>query len=95
MKSQMLRKIATTGLMASILSSGLALGAERPAARESAQPVARQKTERKETAFKSERTDSWLCNNVSVFFCSNLFPTVGSANSASATPAVPNRSRHD
>jgi len=80
--------------MASILSCGLALGAERPVAREAAQPAARQKTTQKEMSFKSERTDSWLCNNVSAFFCSNLFPTLGSSSSASTPPAaVPDRSR--
>jgi hypothetical protein len=93
MKTQLLRKIVTTGVMASILSCGLALGAERP--REAAQPAVRQKTTQKEMSFKSERTDSWLCNNVSAFFCSNLFPTLGSSSSsASATStAVPDRSR--
>ena len=80
--------------MASILSCGLALGAERPA-RETAQPAARQKTTHKEMSFKSERTDSWLCNNVSAFFCSNLFPTLGSSSggASSPLPAVPDRSR--
>ena len=69
MKSQALGKIVKTSLVASILFCGLALGAEKPA-RETAQPAARQKTTQKEMSFKSERTDSWLCNNVSAFFCS-------------------------
>ncbi len=95
MKSQALGKIVKTSLVASILSCGLALGAEKPA-RETAQPAARQKTTQKEMSFKSERTDSWLCNNVSAFFCSNLFPTLGSSNSSASSqlPAVPDRSRH-
>ena len=93
MKSQTLAKIVKTSVMASILSCGLALGAEKPA-REAAQPAARQNTTQKEMSFKSERTDSWLCNNVSAFFCSNLFPTLGSSSSASTTTAaVPDRSR--
>jgi hypothetical protein len=94
MKSQTLGKIVKTSVMASILSCGLALGAEKPA-RQAAQPAARQKTTQKEMSFKSERTDSWLCNNVSAFFCSNLFPTLGSSSSSASTPpaAVPDRSR--
>ncbi len=93
MKSQTLGKIVTTSVLAAILSCGLALGADKPA-RETAQPAARQKTTKKEMSFKSERTDSWLCNNVSAFFCTNLFPTLGSSSSASSQlPAVPDRSR--
>ena len=94
MKSQTLSKIVKTSVMASILTCGLALAAEKPA-RETAQPAARQKTTQKETSFKSERTDSWLCNNVSAFFCSNLFPTLGSSSSSASSqlPAVPDRSR--
>jgi hypothetical protein len=95
MRSQAVGKIVKTGVLTAILSCGLALGAEKPA-RETAQPAARQKTTRKEMSFKSERTDSWLCNNVSAFFCTNLFPTLGSSSSSSSSqlPAVPDRSRH-
>jgi hypothetical protein len=93
MRSQALGKIVETSVLAAILSCGLALGADKPA-RETAQRAARQKTTSKEMSFKSERTDSWLCNNVSAFFCSNLFPTLGSSSSASTPPAaVPDRSR--
>jgi hypothetical protein len=94
MKSQTLVKIVTTSVLAAILSCGLALGADKPA-RETAQPAARQKTTQKEMSFKSERTDSWLCNNVSAFFCTNLFPTLGSSGSSTSSqlPAVPDRSR--
>ena len=95
MRSQTLGKIVTTGVMASILSCAVALGAERPVAREAAQPAARQKTTEKDMSFKSDRTDSWLCNNVSAFFCSNLFPTLGSSSSSGSSPqpGVPDRSR--
>jgi hypothetical protein len=95
MRSQTLGKIVTTSLLAAILSCGLALGADKPA-RETAQPAARQKTTtKKEMSFKSEQTDSWLCNNVSAFFCANLFPTLGSSSSSASSqlPAVPDRSR--
>jgi hypothetical protein len=95
MKSQTLGKIVTTSVVAAILSCGLALGADKPA-RETAQPAARQKTTtKKEMSFKSEQTDSWLCNNVSAFFCTNLFPTLGSSSSSASSqlPAVPDRSR--
>jgi hypothetical protein len=92
MRSQTFGKIVQTSLLASILSCGLALGADKPA-REAAQPAARQKTTQKEMTFKSEQTDSWLCNNVSAFFCSNLFPTLEPSSSASTPPAVPDRSR--
>ncbi len=95
MKSQVLRKMVTVSVMASILSCGLALGTEKRTTRETAQPVARQTTVRKEVTFKSDRTDSWLCANVSAFFCSNLFPTLGSSNdnASTASAKVPDRSR--
>ncbi len=94
MKSQTLGKIVKTSALAAILSCGVALGADKPA-RETAQPAARQKTTKKEMSFKSERTDSWLCNNVSAFFCADLFPTLGSSSSSASSqlPAVPDRSR--
>jgi hypothetical protein len=94
MKSQTLGKIVTTSVLAAILSCGLALGADKPA-RETAQPAARQKTTKKEMSFKSEQTDSWLCNNVSAFFCTNLFPTLGSSSGSASSqlPDVPDRSR--
>jgi len=94
MKSQVLRKVVLTGLMASILSCGLALGDEKPAARQQAQPAAREKTVRKQMNFKTDKTDSWLCNYVSVFFCSDLFPTLSPSNNTAAAAAVPDRSRH-
>jgi hypothetical protein len=95
MKSQKLRKLMTAGLMASILSCALALGEERATPRPAAQPAAHPRTERRQVDFKTERTDSWLCAHVSVFFCSNLFPTLGSTNAnTSQTSSVPDRSRH-
>jgi hypothetical protein len=95
MRRKLFCKIVTTSVMASVLSCGLTIGAERPAAREAAQPAVRQKTTQKEMSFKSDRTDSWLCNNVSAFFCSNLFPTLGSSSSSApaTSTAVPDRSR--
>jgi hypothetical protein len=67
-----------------LLSMGIALpaaGAERtpvqPAERaeQAAQPAQQPRT----VPFQSEKTDSWLCNYVSPFFC-NLIPTVTVTN---------------
>jgi hypothetical protein len=103
MKSQALRKTLTVGAMAMLLSASIAVaGEDAPQARTdraAAHPAPRSQIARKNVSFQTERTDSWLCNHVSVFFCSNLFPTLGSSPTTNAPAAsalvVPDRSRHD
>jgi hypothetical protein len=89
-----------TGLVFSLLSAGVAMGAgaegnarmsriEKAAAVESRRAVSR-KTE----TFRTEKTDSWLCNYVSPFFCTNLFPTLPSSSSTPPqSPSTPPRGR--
>lgn len=50
---------------------------------------------RRVVAFETEKTDSWLCNYVSVFFCSDLIPPLntGSSTTNNAASRVPDRSR--
>ncbi|HEY3171565.1 MAG TPA: hypothetical protein VGK86_03220 [Thermoanaerobaculia bacterium] len=77
----------TAGLLGSALLAGVALGAEgrmqtqRPVATRSA-PVPHGRV----VGFKPERTDSWLCEYVSPFFCGYV-PTVTAAPQPSATTA--------
>lgn len=98
MKSQMLHRLLMLGLMLSVFCSSLALAEDRGrSVRAPAQPAARSQTTRKGVAFKTDRTDSWLCNHVSPFFCSDLFPTLTPSpdqSSSSTTYKVPDRSRH-
>ncbi len=100
MKSKAVSKGILAGLVFSLLSAGVSMGAVaegnvRMSRIERAATVTSRRSEsRRAESFRSEKTDSWLCNNVSAFFCSNLFPTLGSTSSASTTTtAVPDRSR--
>jgi hypothetical protein len=88
------RRAWNAAILASMLLAAPAFGAEsraRVAARgRSAQPAPQ-----KVVTFKTERTDSWLCNNVSVFFCTDLFPKLTTTQNGAGSPAslVPDRSR--
>jgi hypothetical protein len=88
-----------TGLVFSLLSAGVAMGAgaegnvrmsriEKAAAVDSRRAVSRT-TE----TFRTEKTDSWLCNYVSPFFCTNLFPTLSSSPTTPQSPSTPLRGR--
>ena len=84
------------GLVFSFLSTGVATasgagGNERMSRIErSVQTQQRVQTSRKAEAFRSEKTDSWLCNYVSAFFCS-VYPTL--TPEPQKSPA-PNRGRN-
>ncbi len=73
------------GVLGSVLFAGAVSGADgrmqpqrRPTGVRTAQAERARVVE-----FKSERTDSWLCENVSPFFCSYV-PSVASTQSASS-----------
>jgi hypothetical protein len=63
--------------------------------REKAHSATRQMATKASVQFQTEKTDSWLCLYVSPFFCSNLYPPLGSAsgNASTTTAVVPDRSR--
>ncbi len=48
---------------------------------------------RRVIAFQTARTDSWLCNYVSVFFCSDVIPQLNTTTPNELTSRVPDRSR--
>jgi hypothetical protein len=100
----MKRKTVLIGILAgfvfSLLSAGVAMGAgaegnvrmsriERAAAIES-----RRAESRKTETFRTEKTDSWLCNYVSPFFCTSLFPTLSSSPNTPKSPSTPARGRN-
>ena len=97
----MKRKTVSTGILAglvfSLLSAGVAMGAGaegnvRMSRIEKASAVdSRRAVSRKTETFRTEKTDSWLCNYVSPFFCTNLFPTL--TTSPSTPPSTPPRGR--
>ncbi len=82
-KGNRLKRSMAAGVLGSLLLAGVAFGSEsrmqsqrrvsnaRPAQAERGRVV----------EFKSERTDSWLCENVSPFFCTYV-PSVASSQSA-------------
>jgi hypothetical protein len=82
------RSIAA-GVLGSILFAGAAYGAENrmEAQRRVANARPAQAERGRVVDFKPERTDSWLCENVSPFFCTYV-PSV-----AASQPAASSRQR--
>lgn len=86
------------GLVFSFLSAGVAsaagaAGNERTSKIERAGQVEQRQTQtRKSDTFRSEKTDSWLCNYVSAFFCTNVYPTLTTAPEPPAS--APKRGRN-
>ncbi|HEX9149239.1 MAG TPA: hypothetical protein VF958_08775 [Thermoanaerobaculia bacterium] len=67
------------GLMSSVLFAGAAFGAEQRMTAKKSTASRRAATEGpRVVGFKEERTDSWLCEYVSPFFCSSI-PTAVTA----------------
>ncbi|MBC8647275.1 MAG: hypothetical protein H7X85_08940 [Thermoanaerobaculia bacterium] len=66
MRPSKLKRMMLTGAMVSLMSFSAAYGAERTSSRVS-RPNA-QETGRV-VPFRSDKTDSWMCNNVSSFWC--------------------------
>ncbi|MEO8347604.1 MAG: hypothetical protein ABI610_01730 [Acidobacteriota bacterium] len=87
------RQSMAAGILGSFLLAGAAFGAEsRMAAQRRATSVRPAQAERSRVVdFKPERTDSWLCENVSPFFCAYV-PTV--AASQPATTSTRQRGRN-
>jgi hypothetical protein len=98
MKPKDVSKGILIGLVFSLLSASVSMGAgaegnvtmsriERAGSVQSQQTASR-----RNEPFRSGKTDSWLCNNVSSFFCANLFPTLSSPD-APKSPSTPARGR--
>jgi hypothetical protein len=72
------KRMLVTGFAASALFAGSAFGAEKMQAQRSS-AIRRAAVENpRVVGFKTEQTDSWLCEYVSPFFCSSI-PTVVAA----------------
>ena len=77
-KRKWMRTLAA-GLLGSVLFAGAAFGAGDRMTAQRATASRRTATEGpRVVGFKEERTDSWLCEYVSPFFCSSI-PTVVAA----------------
>ncbi len=91
-------KVILTGLLFSLLSASVSMGAGpegnvRMSRIERARAVqSRAAAPRRAETFRSEKTDSWLCNYVSPLFCSNVVPTLPTTPDASAS-STPTRGR--
>ena len=73
------KRSMAAGILGSVLLAGAAMAAEpRQTAQRRASGVRTAQAERARVVdFKPERTDSWLCENVSPFFCTYV-PSVAS-----------------
>ena len=97
MKSRRVSIGIVGGLVFSFLSAGFAIaggaeGNERMSKIErAAQVQERSRTARKSETFRTEKTDSWLCNYVSPFFCST-YPTLNTT--PAPAPSSPVRGRN-
>jgi len=70
-RSKRIRGLVLAGVGAALLSSMTMTGQEsRAGVRGSTRPARVTPSSRPVVSFRTERTDSWLCQNVSVFFCS-------------------------
>ena len=84
-----LTRTLAAGLIGSALFAGAAFGADGRMTAQRSNANRRVSTEApRVVAFKAEQTDSWLCENVSPFFCSSI-PTVISTPQS----AAPSRGR--
>jgi hypothetical protein len=99
MRTKAISKGILAGLVFSLLSAGVSMGAVaegnvRMSRIQRADTVtSRNSTSRKTETFRTEKTDSWLCANVSAFFCTNLFPTLSTPDPPPTTSATPVRGR--
>ncbi|MFN2387573.1 MAG: hypothetical protein ABR576_15045 [Thermoanaerobaculia bacterium] len=66
MKARKLKRMMLTGAMVSLMSFSAMYGQERASTRVS-RPNAQEA--RRVVPFRSDKTDSWMCNNVSSFWC--------------------------
>ena len=93
MKTRSVSKTLLAGLAFSLLFGSLSTAAQsQPVARATVSRVAPASNARAQArpaaSFRTERTDSWLCANISPLFCSNLFPSLESRpGTPSASPA--------
>ena len=98
MKSKVVAKGIVGGLVFSLLSATAAMGAGsegnvRMSRIAPASSVSQRQTQPRRTeSFKTERTDSWLCNYVSPLFCSTV-PTLPTSPSSPQAPSTPYRGR--
>lgn len=97
MKSRRITKPILAGLLFSLLSASVSMsatGAEGNVRRiERAKAVETRATAaRRAEAFRSEKTDSWLCAYVSPLFCTSLVPTL-TTTPEPPTSAAPVRGR--
>ena len=100
----MKRKTVSTGILAglvfSLLSAGVSMGAgaagnERMSRIERAATIESRRAEsRKAETLRTEKTDSWLCDHVSPFFCTSLFPTLSPSPNTPKSPSTPARGRY-
>lgn len=85
------QKTLAAGLISSALFAGTAFAAGDGRMQSQKTMSRRTTTESpRVVSFKTERTDSWLCLNVSPFFCSEV-PTVAPPQSGTTTTSVRGR----
>ena len=80
------KRSMAAGVLGSVLFAGVAFGAEdRMTSQRRATTIRPAQAERGRVVdFKTERTDSWLCENVSPFFCTYV-PSVSTSQPATTS----------
>ena len=79
-------------LLLSMLGAAVGLGAEPARATRASSVATRHDQPRRTVAFQTDRTDSWLCGHVSVFFC-DVMPKLTVSGDSQVGKTVPDRSR--
>jgi len=85
--SGMWKRTLATGLISSALFAGAAFGAENRMRAQRSMEIRRVAVESpRVVSFKPDRTDSWLCEYVSPFFCSTIPTVVATPQPGPASP---------
>jgi hypothetical protein len=71
MRARNLKRLVLLGALVSMLSAPALKGEERATGSRVTRPPASSQESRRVVPFKSDKTDSWMCQNVSPFWCSS------------------------
>ena len=84
-KTNQWKRSVAAGVLGTVLFAGVSFGAETRLQSQRGVTNARpaQAERSRVVEFKTERTDSWLCENVSPFFCTYV-PTVAASQAATS-----------
>jgi hypothetical protein len=85
MKARKLKRMVLLGALVSVMSVPALVGEERATGSRVTRPPATSQESRRVVPFKTDKTDSWMCQNVSAFWCQS--------DRAQSTPSNPPSNR--